>query len=166
MNPDVSTTLGKRNTLRLESPLFNASGVWCTTYSDLQGVLGSLSSGAVVSKSCTLDSREGNPEPRYFDCINKEDAISASINSMGLPNKGVKYYLEAAQNLENPMHKPFFLSVCGLSVEENLDILKTVTTTPNSKFYVNGIELNLSCPNIVGKPQLGKCFTLIHEKST
>jgi dihydroorotate dehydrogenase (fumarate) len=84
---------------------------------------------------------------------------------MGLPNNGVKYYLECAQNIDNPLHKPFFLSVCGLSVEENLDILKTVTTFHNSNFFVNGIELNLSCPNIVGKPQLGKRFTLIHEKS-
>jgi len=160
MRADLSTEIGK---LRLPSPLYNASGVWCTTYAELDSVLNNTATGAVVTKSCTLNERAGNPKPRYFDDINKEDATSASINSMGLPNYGVEYYLETAQRLENPTHKPFFLSVCGLSVEENLQILNKVVEFPHSNFYVNGIELNLSCPNIIGKPQLGYDFPAFSE---
>ncbi len=160
MRADLSTCIGN---IYLPSPLYNASGVWCTDYTQLDIVLNNIATGAVVTKSCTLKPREGNPNPRYFDKINKLDALSASINSMGLPNKGIDYYLEVAAHIENPKHKPFFLSVCGLSVEENLQILQNVVSYEHSNRYINGIELNLSCPNIIGKPQLGYDFPALTE---
>ena len=46
-----------------------------------------FAAGAVVTKSCTLAPRAGNPEPRY-----RRTALG-SINSMGLPNEGYRYYL-------------------------------------------------------------------------
>lgn len=150
---DVSTLIGN---LKLPSPIYNASGVWCTSYSEIDAILNHPESGAVVTKSCTLDSRDGNPTPRYFDNISYID--SGSINSMGLPNNGVNYYLDVSHRIENVIHKPFFLSVCGLSVNENLEILQRVIDDDNSRFSINGIELNLSCPNIPGKPQLAYDF--------
>ena len=49
--------------IELNNPIMNASGVWCTTEDELIQ-LATSSSGAFVSKSSTLNHREGNPEPR------------------------------------------------------------------------------------------------------
>ena len=43
--------------------------------------------GTFVTKTATLEFRQGNPEPRY------QDVPLGSINSMGLPNNGLDYYL-------------------------------------------------------------------------
>ena len=65
--------------------LMNAAGVACMTIAELEGVKNSVA-GTFVTKTATLDFRQGNPEPRY------QDVPLGSINSMGLPNNGLDYY--------------------------------------------------------------------------
>ena len=131
------------------NPFMNASGVHCMTVSEL-AELDRSSAGAFITKSCTLTERSGNPEPRYFD------VPLGSINSMGLPNHGFSYYLDyaLAYEKENEGKQPLFFSIAGMSAAENLEML---TMIENSAF--KGItELNLSCPNVPGKPQLAYDF--------
>lgn len=125
--------------INLETCVYNASGARCTESEELFE-LEKSKAGAVLTKSCTLNEREGNQKPRYFGF----DGFS--INSMGIPNHGFEYYA----NLKITK-KPYFLSVSGLSVDENLQLLGYVKERPN----VSAVELNVSCPNIIGKPQLG-----------
>jgi dihydroorotate dehydrogenase (fumarate) len=61
----------------------NASGVHCMTTEVIWRSLAASEAGSFVTKSATLAPREGNPEPRYVDLA------LGSINSMGLPNKGL-----------------------------------------------------------------------------
>ena len=147
---DVSTTLF--NGTKLKSVLYNASGVMCTEYSQLQSVIDSPYTGAVVTKSCTLESRKGNPEPRYAHS-SKESGMNWSINSMGIPNNGVDYYLKGATGQLRRNSKPYIISISGLSVNENLDIIDYIRHS-RTMLDTCAIELNLSCPNIVGKPQM------------
>ena len=127
--------------------IYNASGPRCTTSEDLNK-LDNSSSGAILTKSCTLKSREGNKKPRYFE--NKY----GSINSMGLPNFGVDFYIKESINRT----KPYFISICGLSKNENLELLKCIFKNVINITNINGIEINLSCPNIIGKGQLAYDF--------
>lgn len=131
-----------------ENPLMNASGVLCYDDHDLDQVKNSAAA-TFITKSATPDFRAGNPEPRYF-----ENHLG-SINSMGLPNKGFNFYLNYAlefQN-ENP-EKHNFISIAGMTLSDNLEMLQEIN---NSEF--RGItELNLSCPNVPGKPQIGYDF--------
>ena len=46
--------------------LMNAAGVACMTIEELEGVKNSAA-GTFVTKTATLDFRQGNPEPRYQD---------------------------------------------------------------------------------------------------
>ena len=131
----------------LTSCLFNASGAKCMTLGELQK-LGKSQAGAIISKSCTTAYREGNPTPRYF-----ENELG-SINSMGLPNEGVEFYAGFAEKYAAAYEKPYFVSVAGLSLEENLNILRHLHDVPN----IAAVELNLSCPNIPGKPQTAYDF--------
>ena len=50
------------------------------------------------------------------------------------------------------MHKSYILSVAGLTLEENIRIFKSIGESPKK---VCGIELNMSCPNVQGKAQVG-----------
>lgn len=131
-----------------ENPLMNASGVWCDNAEKLDDLRIS-SSGSFVTKSATPQFREGNPSPRYVE------VPLGSINSMGLPNLGFDFYLDySLTNQKQENHKVSFLSIAGMTMEDNLEMLHKIN---NSEF--NGItELNLSCPNVPGKPQVGYDF--------
>ena len=102
-------------------------------------------SGSLVTKSATYEYREGNPSPRYQPLTN------GSINSMGLPNEGFEYYLNYAQNYDYSNPKPLFVSLSGLSLQDNVKMVE--------KFAEANLpcvlEVNFSCPNVPGKPQLG-----------
>ncbi|HFD1709355.1 TPA: dihydroorotate oxidase [Enterococcus faecium] len=139
----------------LANPLMNASGVHCMTTQELDELAHS-EAGAFITKSCTINERKGNPEPRYFD------VPLGSINSMGLPNLGFSYYLEYAlayEKVQENQNQPLFFSIAGMSVQENLEMLEKI-----EKSGFNGItELNLSCPNVPGKPQLAYDFEATYE---
>lgn len=142
------TTISPR--LNLKVPIYNASGPWCTTEDELIALAKSPSTGAIVSKSCTLKPREGNPHPRYYQ------TSELTTNSTGLANQGYLFYsnhgLISKLKSSAPFEKPYLISVAGLTQEANLTIIRhlcAIETPPD------GIELNLSCPNIPGKPQTG-----------
>jgi dihydroorotate dehydrogenase (fumarate) len=132
---------------KFANPFMNASGVYCMTIEDLQE-LEKSDAGAYITKSCTLEKREGNPSPRYVDLA------LGSINSMGLPNLGFNYYLDYVLEVQQNQDTPIFFSIAGMSPEENLEMLDSI-----QKSAFSGItELNLSCPNVPGKPQLAYDF--------
>ncbi len=136
----------KINGVNFSSCLMNASGARCETYDELIE-LGKSKSSAIVSKSSTLEFRNGNEFPRY------KKLPFGSINSMGIPNLGYKKYIEFASELKKN-GKPYIVSVSGLSESDNIKIIKEI----NSISDIDFIELNLSCPNIIGKPQVGYDF--------
>lgn len=119
----------------LSNPVYNASGCWCTSYEELNQLVNS-EGGAVVSKSSTVEPRTGNPEPRrYLDSY-------GSVNSMGVPNFGFKYYGEFFDQVDK---KLYIQSVIPFSLEELRHMLIELNDKPRT------IELNLSCPNIINK---------------
>ncbi|KHD45199.1 dihydroorotate oxidase [Streptococcus hongkongensis] len=128
--------------------LMNAAGVYCMTKKELLTIEHSQA-GSFVTKTGTLEKREGNPEPRY--------AVTefGSINSMGLPNLGFHYYLDFLIELsKDSTSKNHFLSVVGVSPEDTHTILKAIQESD----YQGLVELNLSCPNVPGKPQIAYDF--------
>ena len=132
--------------LTLVNCISNASGVNCTTKDDLDQLFNNSYTGMCISKSCTLESRIGNPLPRY------SDGNHFSINSSGLPNNGYLFYDNYANT--NKYTKPLFVSVSGMNLPNNQKIIEKIHNNTN----IDGIELNLSCPNIIGKPQIGYEF--------
>ena len=136
---DLSTTIAG---VKFPSCLMNASGALCVTREELES-LGRSRSGAIVTKSMTLEPRQGNPEPRYIRIA------GGSINSMGLPNLGYKTYAELIPQLKR-FNKPVIASVAGLCEDDFIAIAETI-----NRSQPDLIEINLSCPNIPGKPQIG-----------
>ena len=133
--------------------LMNAAGVWCMTKEELEGVKDSVA-GTFVTKTATLEYREGNPEPRY------QNVPLGSINSMGLPNQGLDYYLDYLLELqESEPERTFVLSLVGMSPDETHTILKKVEGSD----FKGLVELNLSCPNVPGKPQIAYDFEMTEK---
>jgi len=133
------------------NPLLNASGVRCMDTADLESLAAS-EAGSYVTKSCTLEARAGNPEPRYVA------TPLGSINSMGLPNHGYRFYLDYARQ-HDYQQKPLFLSVAGLSPADNLAMLREIRQADLPAI----VELNLSCPNVPGKPQIAYDFEAMEQ---
>lgn len=136
---DLSTTIAG---ITFPSCFMNASGALCVTREELLA-LGRSQSGAIVTKSMTVESRQGNPAPRYYGFS------GGSINSMGLPNLGYKAYAELIPELKK-FGKPVIASVAGLCEDDFPTIAQAINEAKPDL-----IEVNLSCPNIPGKPQIG-----------
>lgn len=139
---DLSTQIAE---IPFQNYLFNASGPRCTTETELVA-LGHSAAGAIMTKSCTILPREGNAEPRY------QSLPFGAIQSMGLPNLGYQAYIEMLPRLKK-CNKPIIVSISGFSIADNT---KMVSAFQQSEADL--IEVNLSCPNIEGKPQVGYDF--------
>lgn len=143
MKVDISTNIAG---VKLNGCVFNASGIRCETLSDLEN-LGRSESAAILTKSCTLEARKGNPAPRY---ANLE---YGSINSMGLPNPGYKAYIKFSKILAKKYQKPIIPSISGMTLKDNILIFKAFNDSP-----VDLIEFNPGSPNTIGKPIVGYDF--------
>lgn len=141
MKADISTTIGGVN---LATCIFNTSGPRDETLPLLK-IIGRSKSSAITMKSCTLEPRVGNPEPRYADLPNK-----SSINSMGLPNLGYKEYVRFVPILKRQFKKPVVASICGMTLEDDVVMFKAFNQTG-----VDLIEFNPGSPNTIGKPIVG-----------
>lgn len=127
--------------------VFNASGPHCTTLEELERIAES-EADYIVMKSCTLEPREGNPSPRYWSFAN------GSINSMWLPNLGYEKYIEFSHILTEKYGKPVIASIVGMKPED----FPTIVEAFESRGACAALEINLSCPNVVGKPQIAYDF--------
>lgn len=136
---DLSTTIAG---VRFPRCLMNAAGALCVTREELEA-LGRSRAGAIVTKSMTLEARRGNPEPRYYSFP------SGSINSMGLPNLGYLAYAALIPELRK-FGKPVVASVAGFAARDFVQIARAINDSRPDL-----IEINLSCPNIHGEPQIG-----------
>jgi dihydroorotate dehydrogenase (NAD+) catalytic subunit len=93
---------------------------------------------AFVSKTVTLEPRQGNPPPRLWE------VPGGLINSIGLPNKGLAGYLkeDLPQLAELPV--PLIVNVMGSRREEVAQLVSAFA----ERDEVAALELNVSCPNV------------------
>ncbi len=133
--------------------IMNASGARCVTAEELE-VIGKSRAGAIVTKSMTLNARDGNPTPRYVTFPR------GSINSMGLPNLGYQTYVDLIPHLKE-FKKPIIASIAGFSPDEFIDIATAIDAAKPDL-----LEINLSCPNIEGHPQIAYDFKAVEQLIT
>ena len=128
--------------VHLDCCVFNASGPRTGSWEALAKIEASAS-GAVLAKSATLKAQTGNDLPRTWQ------GSAASLNSEGLPNKGIDYYLsDDSVGAATKRGKPYIISISGKNLESNLEMLERASLVDG----VSAIELNLACPNIIGHP--------------
>jgi dihydroorotate dehydrogenase (NAD+) catalytic subunit len=135
--------------LRLRHRVINASG--CFDVLAAARVFGDelfaqFPFAAYVSKTITLSARDGNPPPRLWE------SAAGLINSIGLPNRGLRAYLEAdLPALAGVLPVPLITNVMGSTPEEVGELIDALEMEP----AVAAIELNVSCPNVATGLDIG-----------
>ncbi len=127
--------------VRLAGPVLNGSGTFDAiaarrAFGD--ALLERFPFDLFVSKTITLEPREGNPPPRLWE------TPAGLLNSIGLPNRGLAGFLDSdlPQLAELPV--PLCVSVMGFSRAELAHLVERVA----ARDEVALIEVNVSCPNV------------------
>lgn len=152
MTPSLKTAVGG---VPLSTCIYNASGPRSGTAAALSKVCSSRA-GGVLAKSATIAKQTGNPLPRTFHAPNG----LASFNSEGLPNNGIDYYIDGDtidECMASDSNKAYMVSISGKTLKDNLEMLKRIAKSP-SLSKIKALELNLACPNVIGKPIIAYDF--------
>ena len=127
--------------LDLAHPIINGSGTFDAIGAQRafgDELLERFPFAAFVSKTVTLEPRQGNPPPRLWE------AAGGLINSIGLPNKGLAGYLEHDLPILARLPVPLIVNVMGFSREQVAQLVDAFAERPE----VSALELNVSCPNV------------------
>ena len=127
--------------LRLAHPIVNGSGTFDAIAARCafgDALLERFPFAAFVSKTITVAPRDGNPPPRLYE------TPAGLINSIGLPNKGLRGYLEEDLPELARLPVPLITNVMGATAAE----LCTLVEALDERDEVDALELNVSCPNV------------------
>jgi dihydroorotate dehydrogenase (NAD+) catalytic subunit len=127
--------------IELEHPIINASGTFDAigahrAFGD--ELLERFPFAAFVSKTVTLDPRQGNPPPRLWE------VPAGLINSIGLPNKGLAGYLAEDLPRLAQLPVPLVVNVMGFTRDQVAELVGAFS----EREEVAALELNVSCPNV------------------
>jgi dihydroorotate dehydrogenase (NAD+) catalytic subunit len=130
---DLTVNIGH---LKLKNPVMTASGTfgYGEEYSEFVD-LNML--GAVVVKGISLKPMEGNPLPRICE------TPCGMLNAIGLQNIGLKRFLKEKLPYLRKFDTKVVVNILGNTIHEYVKLSKTL-----DEAGVDGIELNVSCPNV------------------
>ncbi|PSN72991.1 FMN-linked oxidoreductase [Corynespora cassiicola Philippines] len=168
--------------LVIHPPLLNSANPWCSTLEQLRELYASPHTGAVTTRTSLLEGFPNddsihqftfyNPTTHNASSPNESQTGSAeetgSLNTLGYSPIPLKEYLGFVKTISDeisetslptspgPSHaregvKPFIVSVTG-TVDEVVECYKLICAHQHSVRMVLAMEVNLSCPNIPGKP--------------
>jgi dihydroorotate dehydrogenase (NAD+) catalytic subunit len=137
---DLSVRVGG---LTLANPVMPASGTFAE---GLDKAIDFSRLGAFVTKTITRELRAGNPLPRVVE------RPGGLINSIGIPSKGVPYFLEHTLPYYASYRPPLVVSISAPTAEDFAHLAAELTRPG-----ISAIEANISCPNI---EEDGKAFAM------
>ncbi|MEK9691547.1 MAG: dihydroorotate dehydrogenase [Rhodospirillaceae bacterium] len=126
---DLSVKIGD---LTLQNPVTPASGAFSWEYAD---VIDLNRLGGLVAKTICREPRFGNPTPRMAE------TEAGIIQSIGLPGKGINYFLENIVPEYKKFTPPFIVS-CSSEDPDEFALLTKELSIPE----VDVVECNISCP--------------------
>ena len=134
----LSNTNVKIGKISFENPIWVASGTfgYGTEIPELVDV---EKLGAIVTKSITLNPREGNPPPRIVE------TSSGMINSIGLANIGVDKYISEMIPIYKNIKTKIIMNVAGTDIDEYIRVIEKIESISSD---ITGYEINISCPNV------------------
>ena len=126
---DLSVKIGD---ITLQNPVQPASGAFSWEYND---VIDLNRLGALVAKTICREPRLGNPTPRMAE------TEAGIIQSIGLPGKGIEYFVEHIVPEYAKFKPPLVVSVSSESIEDFAALAEELSVPD-----VDVIEANISCP--------------------
>lgn len=130
---DTSVKIGK---IKLKNPVMVASGTF--GYGEEFKDLANLKDiGAIITKSITLNPRQGNKPPRVCE------TIAGMLNSIGLQNDGVDDFIRNKLPFLKRYGLTTIASIAGENINEYSQLAKKLDIPG-----ISGLEVNISCPNV------------------
>ena len=123
--------------LVLDNPVMTASGTFGYG-EEFADIIDLNRLGAIIVKGTTLNHREGNPYPRMAE------TPSGMLNAVGLQNKGVDYFVEHIYPRIKDYQCKIIVNVSGASIDDYVGVCEKLMPLER----VDGIEVNISCPNV------------------
>lgn len=135
--------------LNLKNPVIVASGILGLSQSIFDRMY-KIGVGAIVSKSISLNPREGYRNPTIVSVDNM-----SYVNAVGLANPGAEWFSTEVANNNGPL----LVSVVGSDMSEFSTIVRKFNNVK-----ILGFELNLSCPHVekMGM-EIGDDPNLVHD---
>ncbi|MDH3215330.1 MAG: dihydroorotate dehydrogenase, partial [Candidatus Krumholzibacteria bacterium] len=131
---DISVVIGP---VTFKNPVFLASGI-CGYGEEYSPLVRIEDLGGVVTKTITLRPRLGNPPPRIHEIP------TGALNSIGLENVGLDAYIRDKLPALKNRHAGVIVSIAAERTNEFVEIAEKLASLDGYQ----GIELNLSCPNV------------------
>ncbi|MEK6800182.1 MAG: dihydroorotate dehydrogenase [Planctomycetota bacterium] len=130
--------------LRLTNPVMTASGTSGygpehAEFIDLRRL------GAFVTKAVSLEARKGNPPERVVE------TPAGMLNAIGLANVGLERFIAEKVPFLRSAGVPVIVNVVGHTVDD----FRTVCRRLDEIECIAGLELNVSCPNVVDGLEFG-----------
>jgi dihydroorotate dehydrogenase (NAD+) catalytic subunit len=123
--------------LKLNNPVFTVSGT-CGYVNELDDFIDINQLGGFITKSISLQPRNGNPSPRIVE------TDSGMLNAIGWANVGLDKFIEEKIPLLEQKKTAIFVNIAG----ENAGEYAAVVERLSDKSSIAGFELNISCPNV------------------
>ncbi|RMG02446.1 MAG: dihydroorotate dehydrogenase [Nitrospirae bacterium] len=130
MNLEVK--IGK---IRMKNPVMTASGTFGYG-AEFSGFFDLDDLGAIVVKGISKEPKEGNPSPRIWE------TPCGMLNAIGLQNVGLRGFMDEKLPYLRRFSTPVIVNILGSSTEEYVEIARALDGE------VEGIEVNVSCPNV------------------
>ena len=132
--PDLSVKVAG---VRFSNPVLVASGTF--GYGEEYSALIDLSKlGGIITKSITLNPREGNPPPRTVE------TPSGMLNAIGLANVGVDRFIKEKLPFLRKLGTRVIVNVAGSTIGEYVKVVKRLSRCRG----IDMLEINISCPNV------------------
>lgn len=135
MSVDLTTKIGS---LKLKNPIMVAGGTFGYGEEFNEGFYPIKELGAVIAKGISLEPWQGNKMPRIVE------TASGMLNAIGLQNVGAEAFIKEKLPYLRKSGATLIVSVVGKSIDE----YAKVTERLSAEDSVEGIELNISCPNV------------------
>ncbi len=162
MNLSIDLAPNNPDALKLKNPVMLASGT-CGYITELEGLIDLHKPGAFVCKGTTLNPRQGNPQPRIAE------VKAGMLNAIGLENIGINSVISDKAPVWQKMGISVILNIAGSTTQEYAEVARRIEGVAG----IEGIELNISCPNVKAggvefglKPDMAASVTRIVRQAT
>ncbi len=93
--------------------------------------------GGIITKSVTLEPRDGNPTPHTVS------SAGGWVNSVGLRNPGVAGFIARDLPFLRTLGRPILVSIAAGRIADYAELAEILTEEAG----IGGLEVNVSCPN-------------------
>ena len=125
--------------IKMKNPVTVASGTFGYGR-EMSEIIDLNKIGAIITKGTSYIPKTGNKSPRVVE------TTAGMMNAIGLENPGIDYFIEHDLPFLKQFNTAIIVNVFGGaigSIEEYVKVCEVV-----NKLDVDGVELNLSCPNV------------------